>query len=140
MKFFPVLLSVLMLIYSCQSPSSNTPSGDTTRDTVKKNYLPVADLLKSEIAAVDSFPMLIRRYELAGSRKDSSVLTVAEFDRIAREFLQPGLDSAWFANHFTESSFLDQTTDLTSFTYSTKDTGYGLKRVDVLLKQAGGVE
>jgi hypothetical protein len=133
MKFLPVLLPFFALVYSCQNPpAKELPVSE--KDTVKKNYLPVADLLRSEIASVDSFPMLIRKYEITGNRKDSTVLTVAEFDRIAREFIQPGLDSAYFDSHFSESSFLDQSTDMSSFTYSTKDTGFGLKRVDVLLK------
>jgi hypothetical protein len=133
MKFLLIVSSALFMFYSCQNPSQNQMP-DSAKDTVKKDFLPVIDLLKSEIAAVDSFPMLIRKYELEGSRKDSSVLTVAEFDRIAREFILPGLDSAYFTSHFSESSFLDQSTDMSTFTYSTNDTGYGLKRVDVLLK------
>jgi hypothetical protein len=35
---------------------------------------------------------------------------------------------------------VDRSTNLVSFTYSTKDTGNGLKRVDILLSPGGGVD
>ena len=50
------------------------------------------------------------------------------------------LDSSYFEKNFEENSFVDRSTNLVSFTYSTKDTGNGLKRVDVLLSPGIGTD
>ena len=98
------------------------------------------DYLKSEIAIVDSFPFKLMRYQINPGRTDSGIITTALFNQIAAEFLLPDLDSSRFEKNFEENSFVDRSTNLVSFTYSTKDTGYGLKRVDVLLSPGAGTD
>src|SRR5947199_3964680 len=139
MKPFFVVITIVVLICSCHSKASDT--GETVEkksDTTKKNYLPVAYYLQAEKSAVDSFPLLIMRYQLQNGKSDSGIITTAVFDQLAKEFLVPDLDSARFENKFEENSFVDRSTNLISFTYSTKDTGNGLKRVDVLLSPGAG--
>jgi hypothetical protein len=129
-----------LFIFACHSKNSDTnPGGQKLTDTAKKNYLPVADYIKSEIALVDSFPYRLMRYHIMDGRTDSGIITTAVFDRIAKQFLPDGLDSADFEKNFEENSFVDRSTNLISFTYSTKDTGDGLKRVDVLLSPGASV-
>jgi hypothetical protein len=138
-RFFIAAFPFLM-IWACRSAQPDTVNGDSARtDTAKKNYLPVADYLKSEIAGVDSFPFRLMRYHFQNDRTDSGIITTAQFDKIAAEFLQSGLDSSHFEKSFEENSFVDRSTNLISFTYSTKDTGYGLKRVDVLISPGTGI-
>jgi hypothetical protein len=127
------------LLFACHSGTPENRSGDQKiTDTLKKNYLPVAAYLQSEIAAVDSFPLRIMKYHIESGKTDSGIITTAVFDQIAREFLLDDLDSTRFEKKFEENSFVDRSTNLISFTYSTKDTGYGLKRVDVLLSPGSG--
>ena len=141
MKQFFILLSVILSIDACHSNQSETAETAVTRtDTAKKNYLPVAYYLKAEIAVVDSFPLRIMKYQVNSGKTDSGIITTAIFDQLAKEFLIPELDSARFENKFEENSFIDRSTDLVSFTYSTKDTGNGLKRVDVLLSPGSGYD
>jgi len=129
----------IFLICACHSGDKAKTTGDLkTNDTTRKNFLPLEDYLKSEIAAVDSFPLRIMKYRIEKGKTDSVLITTAEFDRIAREFLQPGLDSSNFENHFEENSFIDRSTNLVSFTYASKDTGNGVKRVDILLSPGAG--
>jgi hypothetical protein len=123
--------------HSKQPEMTATDSGKS--DTIKKNYLPVTDYLRSEIAMVDSFPLRIMKYRIVNGKTDSGIITTPVFDQLAKEFLLPGLESSYFEKQFEENSFVDRTTDLVSFTYSTKDTGYGLKRVDVLLSPGSEV-
>ena len=78
------------------------------------------------------------RYRIVQGKTDSGIITTPVFDQIASEFLLPDLDSSLFEKKFEENSFVDRTTNLVSFTYSTKDTGNGLKRVDVLLSPGAG--
>jgi hypothetical protein len=141
MKRFFIPLSVIFLISACHSaPSESTEKKVTKTDTAKKNYLPVAYYLKAEIAGVDSFPLRIMKYHVSHGQTDSGIITTAVFDQLAKEFLIPELDSARFESKFEENSFVDRSTSLVSFTYSTKDTGNGLKRVDVLLSPGSGYD
>ncbi len=135
--FIPVL--TFTLICACHSKQQETPAGNSSfADTAKKNYLPVADLLRAEIAAVDSFPLRLMKYTIINGKTDSNIITTPVFDQIAKQFLMSDLDSSQFEKKFEENSFVDRSTNLVSFTYSTKDTGEGLKRVDVLLSPGSG--
>jgi hypothetical protein len=130
-----------LLFFACHStPTKESAAVTSPADTAKKNYLPVEDYLKSEIALVDSFPYKLMRYQIHSGKTDSGIITTAVFDRLAAEFLLPELDSSRFEKNFEENSFVDRSTNLVSFTYSTKDTGYGLKRVDVLLSPGAGMD
>jgi hypothetical protein len=134
MKPFFIPFLTFLFTAACQSVQPASTAVDSRQaDTVKKNYLPVADYLKSEIAAVDSFPYRLMKYHIKNDKTDSGIITTAIFDKTAAEFLKKDLDSSYFEKNFEENSFVDRSTNLISFTYSTKDTGYGLKRVDVLL-------
>jgi hypothetical protein len=140
MKRFLIPALAMVLIYACRFKHPETEAGIKQADTAKKNYLPVADYLKAEIAMVDSFPLRLMRYHIVNGKTDSGIITTPVFDQLAKEFLSADLDSSHFEKHFEENSFVDRSTNLVSFTYSTKDTGYGLKRVDVLLSPGAGVE
>lgn len=140
-KLFILCLPVYLLICACH-PGQPKEISDTkpAPDTAKKNYLPVEDYLRSEIATVDSFPFRLMRYRNIQGKTDSGIITTPVFNQIAGEFLLPDLDSSFFEKNFEENSFVDRTTNLVSFTYSTKDTGNGLKRVDVLLSPGAGTD
>jgi hypothetical protein len=141
MKKLFIPASLIFLFNACHPGNSeNTAPGAGRKDTAKKNYLPVADYILSEISAVDSFPLRLMKYHTSGRKTDSGIITTPVFDQLAREFLMTELDSSYFENNFEENSFVDRSTNLVSFTYSTKDTGNGLKRVDVLLSPGEGVD
>jgi hypothetical protein len=140
MKKLIIPVLTIFLTCACHSKQPESAAGNTKTDTAKKNYLPVVDYLRAEIAAVDSFPLLLMKYHIENGKTDSGIITTRDFDRIAGEFLFPDLDSSNFEKKFEENSFIDRSTNLVSFTYSTKDTGYGLKRVDVLLSPGAAVD
>jgi len=127
------------MVYSCHPKQPETSAGNSIQtDTTKKNYLPVADFLRAEIATVDSLPLRLMKYTIVNGKMDSGIITTPVFDQIAKEFLMTDLDSSNFEKRFEENSFVDRSTNLVSFTYSTKDSGDGLKRVDVLLSPGAG--
>jgi hypothetical protein len=140
MKRILIPALAVVLIYACHSKLPETGTSTKQTDTAKKNYLPVADYLRAEIAVVDSFPLRLMRYHIVNGKTDSGIITTHVFDQLAKEFLLADMDSSHFEKHFEENSFVDRSTNLVCFTYSTKDTGYGLKRVDVLLSPGAGVE
>ena len=135
MKSFRILLIALpvFFLYACHN-SINPPASNVSHpaDTVKKNYFPVLSFLKSEIAYVDSFPLRLVEYHIRNGKTDSNFINTQTFNQLANAFLINDLDSSRFEKRFDETSFLDQSTKLLTFTYSTKDTSYGLRRVDVL--------
>lgn len=138
-RLFILFIPFYLLIFACRSNESREVTGNTSPpDTTKKDYLPVEDYLRSEISNVDSFPYRLMRYQIQQGKTDSGIIKTNVFDQIASEFLMPDLDSSRFEKNFEENSFVDRTTNLVSFTYSTKDTGNGLKRVDVLLTPGAG--
>jgi hypothetical protein len=105
----------------------------------KKNYFPIADFIKSEIRYVDSLPLALIKYNIQNNHTDSSFIKPAEFDQLAQEFLPPVLSGAAFEDDYTETSFMDATTQLAAFTYSTKNRNQELQRADVLAKPNPGI-
>lgn len=81
---------------------------------------------------MDSIPFKMVEYRIANGKTDSSIINTQKFDQLASAFIPDDLDSSRFEERFEENSFLDQTTKLLTFTYSTKDSSFGLRRVDVL--------
>lgn len=135
MKKLRVLLTMLpgLLYFACHNPPAPADTNlSQTADTLKRNYFPVRDFLKAEIGWVDSFPQKLMEYQTQNGKTDSAIITTQTFNRLAAAFLLNDLDSNRFEKRFDETSFLDQTTNLLTFTYSTKDSSYGLRRVDVL--------
>jgi hypothetical protein len=126
MKSFRILAIVLLVVCFCSCHHVAAPP------PVQKDYFPVRDYLESEIATIDSTPYKLVEYNIQNGKTDSALITAPEFNRLAGSFLVPDLDSTRFESRFEENSFMDQSTNLLSFTYSTKDTSYGLRRVDVL--------
>jgi hypothetical protein len=127
----------VLLLLACHHSGSNTgsstdSSATTNVDSAKKSYIPIADYLKNEISLVDSTPFLIMKFQEVNGRHDSVIIKTKDFDDLAKNFLRKELDSPAFENSFTENSFMDRTTGQLNFTYSTKDSGEGLKRVDFL--------
>jgi hypothetical protein len=98
----------------------------------KKNFFPVADYLKSEINDVDSLPVGILKYHTVQGKTDSAYIHLDEFHRLAGEFLPAELTDSVFSTLFSESSFMDQTTQAVTFTYEPLQGTRELRRVDVL--------
>jgi hypothetical protein len=137
MKILMLYAFAVMLLYACNgSVSGSGSSPDSTSsvkvDSTKKNYIPIGDYLKNEIGIVDSTPCLIMLYHVKNGKTDSAIIKTKDFDDLAKVFLRKELDSPAFENSFTENSFMDRTTNQLNFTYNTKDSVGGLKRVDFL--------
>jgi hypothetical protein len=100
-------------------------------DSNKNAFFPVAEYLESEILYVDSVPLALRKYNIGNGRTDSALIQVPEFNKLALQFLPPDLHNGNFEKSFTESSFMDKTTQSVTFSYSTALNDLALRRVDV---------
>ena len=130
-----VFVTLGFLVQACHEQSNDKQPAAVEE---KKDYFPVADYIRSEINYVDSLPLGIVKYHIAQDKKDSSYIKTEEFDKLAKEFLPAELSDSSFTRDFTESSFIDQTTQSVTFTYSTADAGHILRRVDVLASPEQG--
>jgi hypothetical protein len=136
MKYLIALSLILGLtIVSCKNPGQQT--APSSKDSIPPNdtantFFPVAEYLETEILHVDSVPLALKKYTTIKDRTDSAFIQVPEFNTLAKQFLPQELHDGRFEKDFTESSFMDKSTQSVTFTYSTAVAELPLKRVDVL--------
>ena len=125
-----------MLAVACKQKSKQPAGTDqSAQDSLASNgYLPVADLIKMDIARVDSFSGGILRKVYLEGKKDSGYIQLPEFHKLANQFLVPELDSASFHEHFKENSLMDETTQMLNFIYSARQPAGTLQNVMVYVK------
>ena len=137
MKRINLLLPALLLLaVACkQKPKQPTGTSQATQDSLENNgFLPVVDLIKSDIIKVDSFAGGILRKVTINGKKDSAYIQPAEFHKLANQFFFPELDSASFQDHFTEHSLMDETTQMLNFIYTSKQPDWPLHNVMIYLQ------
>jgi hypothetical protein len=99
MKRLRILAIIFLLLSACHSKQQDTAIPDTGQtDTAKKNYLPVADYIKSEIAQVDSFPLRIMKYRITNGKTDSGIITTTDFDQLAKNSCCPVWTAVFLKN------------------------------------------
>jgi hypothetical protein len=135
-KYFVFILIVFAEVSACKSGNKKS---ETANEAGKKNFFPVADYIQSEINYVDSLPLGIIKYSTKNHRTDSAYIQSAEFNEIAKVFFSADLKPSFFKNEFSESSFIDLTTQAATFTYSAKNSKRELRRVDVLATAGEGL-
>lgn len=134
MKYF-MNAFVLFLIIGCKNGDPQpTPLKNVDTINKVKSYFPVLDFIQSEIRYVDSLPVGIMRYRTQNGVTDSGYIKHEEFHALAQEFLPAELNRKTFENEFTENSFFDNTTQFSSFLYSTNNSNLSVHRVDVVVK------
>jgi hypothetical protein len=127
--------ALLLLAVACKQKSKQTEGDVKTADSLATTaFLPVADFIRYDITQVDSFAGGIVRKLTVNGKKDSSFIKLPVFHQLANQFLLPELDSASFHDHFTESSLMDETTQMLNFIYTVKQPDWPLKKVMVYLK------
>jgi hypothetical protein len=134
----PVVLFLLgWLVFSAcghRAPDTATsqdslPGSDST--AAKNQFFPVDDYLEAEILSVDSMPMAFWKVVTHENRTDSSLITTVDLNALALQFLPPEIRDGGLNKNFTESSFMDKTTQSITFTYSPVKKDLPLQRVDV---------
>ena len=115
-----------------KSPLPEAQLPDSTNKA--KQFFPILDYLKGELSNVDSFATAIRLYTTTNGKTDSSMIKVENFNGIMQEFLPPELSKENFEKYYSESSFYDQTTQTSTFTYATKNDDLEFHRIDVLVQ------
>lgn len=136
-----LLLILTTSLFSCRNKAEEpkqeaTPaSADTTSKTDSaESYLPVKALLQAEVRNVESYAAGILRKATIKGRKDSAFIQLSQFQRVAEQFMLKELDSAFFRDHFEETSFMDETTKMLNFIYTAKDSVSPLQKAVVYVQ------
>jgi hypothetical protein len=134
MKFLPALFAILLIATSCKQRASQAANDTTGKDSTAINdstlaYLPVADLIREDLQRVDSFAGGILKKTTVNGKKDSVFIKLHELHQLAGAFLVPELEPAIFRKSFTESSIMDESTQLLQFIYTPNSPGSGLRNV-----------
>lgn len=137
MKSCFLLLLVISLFTSCADDpqtGTNTAENQLPDSTNKpKQFFPILDYLKGEVRAVDSFIPSVKQVVTINGKTDSAYLPVSVFDHLMQEFLPAELSKENFEKYYSESSFFDETTQTSTFTYATKNDDLEFHRIDVLV-------
>jgi hypothetical protein len=135
MKRINLLIPALILLaLACKHTPKKQDVVTTQDSTENKSYLPVADFIRNDINRVDSFSGgIVRKIITNGKKKDSGFIQLPAFHQLASQFLLPELDSASFHEHFTESSLMDETTEMIQFIYTGKTGEWPMRNVMVYL-------
>jgi hypothetical protein len=110
------------------------PAPTAAKSDSAESYLPVKDLLQAEVRNVESYAAGILRKTNIKGRKDSAFVQLPQFQRTAEQFMLKELDSLYFRENFTETSFMDQTTQKLNFIYAAKDSTSHLKKAVVYVQ------
>lgn len=128
------MLAIICLTACKNKAPQPNPETATTDDSTKSSYLPIAALIQSDIKYVDSFAGGILLKTNLNGKKDSSYIQPPAFHRLASRFLVPELDSASFQQHFTESSLMDESSQMMNFIYTAKEADWPLQKTIVYIK------
>lgn len=113
---FPVI-SIAIILLSCNN-SSKTGVVQAGKDTaVKQNFFPVTSFFKGEIYTLKADGVNPIKYTTINNHTDSVWLKIEELEAAVHEFLHPQIDTANLITLFTEKSFLDQSINAFTFTY-----------------------
>jgi hypothetical protein len=139
-KLFAAII-VISIIAGC-SHTPKTPPADseqeekkdsTVKDTaIVKNYFPVKDYLKGEIAKTEAYFTAFHQFVTRGNKVDSSYIEPDAFKKLAAEFTTDDLTKAALEKDFKENAFLDNTTNSYTFNYATTNSSLPVQRVDVI--------
>ena len=146
MKNWLVFIACLFVLLACKN--STPPKEDIQPDTtntidsssIAKEYFPVLDYIKSEIARVDSLQIGILKLTTRRGKTDSTYIKSDEFKKLSEEFITDELETDNFKKEFQESSFYDQTSKTPTFSYSTTNKNLEVQRVDVLIQTTEGYD
>lgn len=125
MKYLWIILFMAGSIVACKN-SSGKPVPEQA-----KSYLPVTDFIQEDIKKIDSFGGGILLKTSGTLKQDSAFIQPQEFKLLVSDFFMPELDSAIFYSQFTETSLMDETTQMLNFIYTADSSKTALRKVIV---------
>lgn len=136
---FSLLFSIIITACNNTETKEEAGAGDSAdteiaRDTIP--IFPVTDYLLGQISNIEKSPVTLLKTIENGGTVDSIWFEREDAKTLAQAFLNPVIDSASLQKYFVGNSFLDQTINAFTFTYTPKqgsDEVTDLKEIDVYI-------
>ncbi len=123
----------VLWIMACRSHSAATDQKAQISDTA--GFYPLTDFFKSQLQYAKTVSAPIYRITVKDGKKDSVVLTRAQFNALASVFLDRNISSPAIKALYKESVFHDLGTRSYTLSYSPVDKNAVIQGIDVLLDE-----
>jgi hypothetical protein len=121
------------LLFSCK----NKKKGSGT----DKTFISVNNIIREEIAHIDTSLYSIIKVESDGTRTDTTPVSREAFRKYASEFLElPDISSKKLRDDYEETSFFDTLTNKAGFSYTTTDPELEIKHQVINILPVPGIE
>ena len=123
------------VFYACFSLIScgNNKQPNTATAADSTVYYPINSFIRQQIKQVDTTPYYVYRVLVMNDKKDSSTISRAVFDSLAKQCMLPELEENNLRKYFTESVYQDESTNSITLTYTPKDNNNMVQSAMVLL-------
>ncbi len=134
-----LLILISFSLAACNNGDHSAKDADSKVIASPKDTLavfPVTDYLLGQLKTIEEMPVTPLRTVRQSDKTDSSWIKREEVRELAAPFLSPVIDSASLHQFFTGNSFLDQTVNAVTFTYSALPTipeNISLKEINVYI-------
>ena len=135
MRYFVWLLLAALFVSSCGSKTTKEETKAAPDKDSNTVYYPVNDYIRRQIKDVDTTPYYLYRRQVVGGKKDSSIVSRADFDSAIKAFLLPDLEGNLLRQNFSEVVFDDESTNSITLTYTPKNKTGIIQNVSVLLNK-----
>ena len=131
--FLFVFAITFLLLYGCHNKSTgsnNTIAEDSAR------FFPVEDYFFQQAEMADSNATSMYKLSVINGIKDSVIISWPQFMELAKHFTSISISDSVNKKYYTESSFLDLSTNSFTFNYSGKNATLPIQDITILVDTA----
>jgi hypothetical protein len=126
-----ILCIVAIITFSCSENNESKNNKLPSTDSIV--FYPVQEYFLSQIKNVDSLIPLIHMVTNINGQKDSSTISVEQFNKTAQTFLENNISDTSVKKYYRQSIFQDVTTGSYTFNYTSVNRSLPVQNLDVLL-------
>jgi hypothetical protein len=130
MKFSPLFLcsiTSLSILAACSSPSADPEESKQENN----EFYPVQAYITQELKELDSLPVAVFRYGVSGKAMDTQLVDKKIFRAMAEKLASPDIALEPLKKSYQESVYMDNTLNLVTLSYRTKDPNLEIQKLDV---------
>ena len=131
LTFISIIFYACFGLISCKSNTKQQP--ENKQETDSTVYYPINDYIRQQVRLVDSIPYYVYRVLVVNGKKDSTTISRPVFDSLAKLFIVPELEENALRKNFSESVYVDESTNSVTLTYTPKDSNATVQNAMVLL-------
>jgi hypothetical protein len=131
LAFTSIILYACFGLISCDNNKKQKPvEKQSAENTV---YYPINNYIRKQIKLVDSIPYYVYRVLVVNGKRDSTTISRPVFDSLVQQFIVPELEEGSLRKNFSESVYVDESTNSVTLTYTPKDSNATVQNAMVLL-------